>query len=163
MPRSENGNWMYEYPAPQGQGDSLRRAFDQLRHDVEAYLFDERYPGYGNPAFLSWALEAASMRSNSSGTLSDKNYTWNPAIAGEHAIPQSDGKVYDRGVRYPQAAFDHPGIDTRANAPGEKELLGLGDKDVDLTHHNASEVSGEAVVRNTDSKPADDKRSPEGR
>lgn len=118
MPYNENGDYLYEAPLL-ASGGALDVAARQLAHDVEEYLFDGKAPGHNKPEFLSWALARFEATKQSSGNLANQFLYWDPQSAGEkHQVNPAlnntwtPGTQVDLGVRYPEAAFDHPGIDT---------------------------------------------------
>lgn len=118
MPYNEDGNYVYE-TALLASGPALDVAAAQLAHDVEEYLFDGRKLGYNKPEFLSWALKRFHATKQSSGNLVNQFLFWDPMSAGEKTQlnPREHntwvaGTEVDLGIRYPDAAFEHPDIDT---------------------------------------------------
>lgn len=107
-----------------------------IQRAIESYLFDERHAGYGKPEYLSWAMEMAKVLASSSGGYANQNPRWDPVVAGQHPIPDKDGKVYDWGVRYHPASFDRPDHNTSPNRPGVRE-------DFDPAIHDPAAERGE--------------------
>lgn len=128
MHYNEDGNYIYQGEVLPS-GDPLRVAAEQFAHDVESYLFNGHHPGYNNPAFLSWAVARFHATKQSSGNLANQYVHWDPQSNGHKAglnpaqhNTWTPGTETDLGLRYPDAAFDHPGIDTSPTAPGPAEL-----------------------------------------
>lgn len=110
MAYNADDNWVYE-TEPLGMGDPIRVALSHLQRNLEAFLFDKRDPGYGNPDFLSWALEHSKVTAASSGTLSNMALRWDPAYVDVESIEadpsQSDNanKFYDGSIHARRPEF----------------------------------------------------------
>ena len=110
MAYNADDNWVYE-TEPLGMGDPIRVALSHLQRNLEAFLFDKRDPGYGNPDFLSWALEHSKVTAASSGTLSNMALRWDPSYADTESIEadpsQSDNanKFYDGTIHARKVEF----------------------------------------------------------
>lgn len=135
MAYNDDGVYIYETIVP-AAGDMVRKAFYQLMHDVESYLFDTRHPGYARPEYLSWSLARAEAQHVSSGNPVDRQIYWDPSIAGNDDVPNEPkegqswgpGSVGHFGIRYPKAAFQAEGVDTDRDAEhGEAELYHRGE------------------------------------
>lgn len=147
MPYNDDNKWVYEAEVPQS-GDALRRAYTSLLRCIESYLFDYDHPGYSKPEYLSWAMEASKAMHNSSGVVPSDG-RWRPSTAGAQRTPESNGKVYDYGVRYHPASFDRPDHDTSPDRPREPYNSDL---------HNPADQPGETKQTNRYVDPADDPR-----
>ncbi len=159
MPYDDQGVYRYETERV-ASGDPLRKAAMELAYAVEAYLFDHNAPGYDRKEFMSWALSHFQATHNSSGTLANRQYRWDPKVAGQdtrltHSNEKKNherwtsGSAVDNGVRYPSAAFDNPDIDTSSDVPGEAELYEASEVN---SPGQASEYPGEPTPVHTKTK-----------
>jgi hypothetical protein len=133
--------WLYEHK-PETTGDPLRIAGQWLAYNIESFLYDYNHPGYAKPEYLSWCLAHFDVMQAGAVPM---QLTWDPGIASGQ--PDRSGQPRnsaDTGLRYPQAAFDAPHIDTSGDGPGESENYGPGEvEEPFMARYN---VNGPAVV-----------------